>query len=189
MNLQHELGRKTFHLAAAGVPATCFFLEEWPRIGLIAVLLMVSLSVDILRRRWLTFGRLFNAVFGRWLRDHEARQLTGATYFLLGCFLTAVLFRDRTIAIPAMLFLAVGDAAAALVGWRFGRLRIGAKTLEGSLACFLICWLSSLFFVDWQIGLIGAGIATLIELAPLPFNDNLTIPVTGALAMTLAQLL
>jgi dolichol kinase len=129
------------------------------------------------------------------LRKSEYRGITGAGYYLLGSFLAVLLF-SPTIAIAGMLFLIFGDFAAALVGTAIGKIRLFAKkSLEGSLACFVICLGVGLLLFwkvkpDWSIGvrlaLSGAIAATLAELLPLKINDNLTIPLLSGLALLLA---
>ena len=63
---------------------------------------------------------------------------------------------------------------------------IGKKTLEGSLALFLI----ALAFAAWIVkpllaAFVGAVAATCVEL--LPINDNLMVPISAGLAMQLMR--
>lgn len=69
---------------------------------------------------------------------------------------------------------------------------VGKKSLEGTLAMFSICFIvgSILFwsvpFSDYII-FVGATTATLMELFnPTWLDDNLTIPISAALALHLA---
>jgi dolichol kinase len=83
-----------------------------------------------------------------------------------------------------------GDAAATLVGVKWGRIKLGQRSLEGSIAFFLICLIVGLgllrvLMLNLNIVLIGALAAALIELLPLPFDDNLTVPIFSALVMSL----
>ena len=99
----------------------------------------------------------------------------------------------------AMVYLVLGDMAAALVGVSFGgevahvKLgRKGKKSVEGSLAMFCVCFaVGQLTFADLKlseyVAFCGAVIATLTELyEPFHLNDNLTIPVFSALALQLS---
>ena len=87
----------------------------------------------------------------------------------------------------AIIFLVLGDMAAALIGVSFGgevaslKLgREGKKSVEGSLAMFCVCFLVAMvFFWDVQLSeyaaVVAAATATLTELyEPLLLDDNLT---------------
>ncbi len=123
-------------------------------------------------------------------KEREAVGPIGTTYFLVGSFLTFLLF-PQNIAVLALFFTAVGDPAAAEVGERFGRLRLGKKSAEGAFAFFAVSLVVGLILL-WA-GLrtsgaalaVGALVACLVEVAPIPINDNLTVPVASAAAMTL----
>ena len=87
-----------------------------------------------------------------------------------------------------------GDAAAALCGKGFGRVKVGDKTLEGAIGCFLLCFLLTFLFpylpnflskwgeeFTWMhMVLFPLGISLLelfpIKLGRLTFNDNLYVP-------------
>merc|ERR1712151_446439 len=80
------------------------------------------------------------------LRDRELHQLSGGTYFSLGCTLAIHNFAP-VIAMTSIIFLVLGDMSAALIGRSFGRsfcsMGIGPgqkKSVEGSAAMFLICF-------------------------------------------------
>ena len=145
-------------------------------------------------------NRLFVAAFGRMMRPAEERgRVTGATY--LACASAAALFAfSPTVAALALLFHAWGDPAAAIVGSRFGRVRLPhlgpgrpqSKTLEGSLAFFAVALVvsavlrtSGAFDVFWPAA-VGALAAAAVELLRLPVDDNVTVPlVSGGLMAVL----
>lgn len=117
--------------------------------------------------------------------------MTGATYVILGAFLAVLLF-PRKVAISAMLFLSISDAAASLVGIKFGRIHFLGKSLTGSLAFFVSAAIIVYFAQPgpWWVGLIGALTATVVEALPLKLgghklDDNLTIPLSAGAVMTL----
>ena len=87
--------------------------------------------------------------------------------------------------LAALGFIILGDIAAALVGRRYGKIKFGDKTLEGSLTFFGVCILVALLVPDlpFVIGIIGALIATIIEAMTLPVDDNLIVPMISGLAM------
>ena len=90
-------------------------------------------------------------------------------------------------AVLALSFLILGDTAAAIVGKSVGRVRIFGKTLEGSLACFAVCYGLTAIMpgIPFPVGLIGAAVATVFELLPIPLDDNFRIPLSAGFAMEL----
>jgi dolichol kinase len=58
------------------------------------------------------------------------------------------------------------------------------KTLEGSLACFIVCFIIGLFFFKLPVALAGAFAAAVIELFPWALNDNFWMPIISAFALT-----
>ena len=118
---------------------------------------------------------------------------TGTGFFFLGNFLSMLLF-DPTIATCAMLFLVLGDMTAAIVGISFGSVKIGSKSLEGTVAMFCVCFMvGSVFFLtvpnSSYVVFIAALAATLVELlGPEKWwaDDNITIPIAAGVAFTAA---
>jgi dolichol kinase len=109
----------------------------------------------------------------------------------LGALLALLLYPSPAASI-AIYALAFGDGFASLVGKFFGRLRppvLCGKSVEGSLACFTAVLVSA-FQVsrDFRIALAAAFTATLVEALPLEDYDNLALPVTVGMAVSLALL-
>ena len=92
---------------------------------------------------------------------------------------------------PALLFVAVGDPAAALAGARAPGPRWWGKSPIGALAFIaagLTMWtlLAALGFTAWSAAIIaGVIIAAIVELLPIPLDDNLTVPLLSGGAMLL----
>ncbi len=92
--------------------------------------------------------------------------------------------------VSASLFCAaLGDALAALIGKTFGTHKIfgGHKSLEGSIACFLVCALVCLSFgFPLFASLVAAAIGTALEFLPTTayFNDNLWLPLGSAIVLS-----
>ena len=164
---------------------------------------LVILALFIGTMVWLESWRFRNPRVNRWLFEHfkgftkekERDRLSTTTLFLVAAFLTIVLF-DRTVAIPALLFLTVGDPIAEIVGVSYGRLRIlRGKTLEGTAAGAAACFVAgSPLLLVHDLGLslpvlaVGAVAAAVTELLPFPIDDNFTIPFGSAVAMIAARL-
>jgi dolichol kinase len=182
-SLQDELKRKSIHLSLFIVPLG-YYLAPRP-LGMLGLILATSMivSMDILRLRSAFFGRIFLRVFGPLIRSHERTHILGSTYYMAAVF-TCVMVFDRQVALSALLFLVLGDTAAAVVGRKFGRKFYREKSLEGSLACFLCCVFIGLLLLNslWVM-ISGALTATLVEAVPLRINDNLKVPILSGLVM------
>ena len=121
------------------------------------------------------------------LRSQEQKGgPTGATYFLIGSFL-CVLFFDKTLAIVCLCFLTLGDLCAALIGKQWGRIKLfSRKSLEGSVACFVVCAAIALLMrLHPAVAITGALVATVVELLPIGVDDNITMPLISGFAMHL----
>jgi len=97
--------------------------------------------------------------------------------------------RRPDVVCAAILYLALGDASAALVGKAVGRMPLpfaAPKTWEGSIACLGVC-----AAIGWSLGFggvrlwAGATAATVIEAVPMPFSDNFWLPLGSALVLWL----
>ena len=145
--------------------------------------------------RWL-FRR-----FGWLLKPWDERRVTSGTYLVAASLATLALFQPP-VAVLAILYMAVGDPAASIVGIRFARLRLPvpvpwaprgreAKGVEGTLA-FLVSALAvaallrvfGVYGVIWP-AVLGALAASLVELLPAPVDDNVSVPLASAAVMAL----
>jgi len=130
------------------------------------------------------------------LRHHERRRFAGATWMALA-YATAVVLFPKPIAVMAMLFNGFGDAAAALVGKRFGRHRTAwGKSWEGFAAGlavnlavgFTIATLSGT--VPVLAAVAGGTAAAVLEFLDLPVDDNVRVTLGGGgVAWLVAMLL
>jgi dolichol kinase len=203
---REEVNRKILHIFVVILPLSVFYgptisgISPVSIIWITVVLLVLSIAVEILRVRNAIFGKYFCRYLGSMLRDEEKTRFTGATYVLAATFLCAF-FSNISEGLAAcsciaLILFILGDAIAALVGKSFGRIRIGQKTLEGAIACFVLSsqlayWLFPQlpgFLEKWggvvtllQALSLGFSVA-LLELFPIKFgkmmlNDNLYVPV------------
>lgn len=161
------------------------------------VLILISLFIiplDLLRLKTSGLNRATLRIFGPFMRDRERSSVSGMTYLYLGCAVL-LLFRDRHIVTLTLLFLAFGDPVASFFGIRYGKDRIiGHKTLQGTMAAFVVCALIAGFYCYFNnlmterllivaplCGLIGA----VAELVPIgKIDDNFTFPVISALLLS-----
>lgn len=131
----------------------------------------------------------------------EKGHSLGLVFYAISYTVLALFFASKPYIIAAgVLPLAYGDAAASIVGERYGRKRyhfFADKSLEGSVAMFFASFLSlfiGLFFFstlysfsvfDKILPILASTIAaTLLEgVSPLGF-DNLIVPISCALVFT-----
>jgi len=184
------MGRRLFHLSVClTLSILALVISRDTFLWLLFSLASLLLLVDIVRLIWFATNRLFVWVFGPLMRRQETRGLTGSIYVLVGCLLTFILF-DRDIAVAGMIFLGVGDACAGMVGERWGRHKILSKSMEGTAAFFVSSVIVGLIFqyvvldISFMVLVVGALCAAVVELLPLPINDNLAIPLLSAAIMT-----
>jgi dolichol kinase len=193
MDFFNELRRKIFHLLGGMIipVGILFFSDDNFYIAqlIIAFCTVGVLIIDIIRINNPTIKNIFLGLFRDLIREHEYTNLTGSTYLLFSS-LICVYFFDRQIASAALAFLAIGDTMAALVGRSIGKIKIfGEKSVAGTLACFISC-----FLIGWLMpeipmlpAILGALTATLVEVIPIPLDDNIRIPISAAMVMTLLR--
>lgn len=219
---KEEVYRKVLHvITGAAVPGLILYIPRYaplfpwapgwlnpnmysPLLALLAA--AVFTVVELLRFRCGPVQALFYRISGAALRPEEEKKLTGATYIVYSTLLCSIVFVNQ----PFISFMALcafiwGDAAAALVGQSIGRTKIGKKSLEGSLACFVLCLvLFSVVFplvphlLDaWRgrtpllLTLAGSLCITVMELFQIRIsrniriNDNLSVPVLTGIVLQL----
>lgn len=187
--LRHEAQRKAIHVAASCVAAAVVWrLPHLAATTVLSAATLLALGVELARVLSATTNRAFDRLLAPLLRPAEKRRLTGATLLAIGFTLAAALF-PRPAAVAGILFAGLGDAAAAVVGRAAGRHRYPwGKSVEGSIAFLLVA-----LGVALGVGLAPlpalatALVATLVEAAPLPLDDNLLLPVAGAAAVAIAS--
>ncbi len=168
-----------------------------PRIVLLVALSAMAaalISFDLVRLKLQTVNRWFFSHGYFLLRQQEMSTFNTSTYFVLSSLGVIGLF-PKELAVLAVLFLSVGDSAAALVGNALGRTRLrGNKTLEGSAACLVSCLAIGLAFrygtqpqVAPAVIAVGSLAATLSEAFCFKLSDNITLPLSSAAAMWFFQ--
>jgi dolichol kinase len=186
-----ELYRKGIHLSSLLIPAGfLIFNTRAVLTGLMGGLVFFALF-DILR----FFGndsvkRFMGMNFGFLLRPREKKSFSGATTIILAGLLVYS-FYDVKVAAASMVIIVIGDIFAALIGRRFGRIRVFSKTIEGTLA-FIISTAVMVQFIPGlssRIAFIGCLVGAIIELLPLPIDDNITVPMVagGFMQLVLAN--
>ena len=151
--------------------------------------MVLFILVDVLRHKVEWIQSFFNLFFDSMLRSHEQEgKLTGATWVMIGAVISIMIF-SKPVAIIALIFMSLGDTAAGLIGQRFGKHKIWDKSLEGFFGGLLVCVIVALTFptLPLTVSLSGAVAAMVMELVPIPLDDNFKIPLgSGAIMMMLS---
>ncbi|MCK5124962.1 MAG: phosphatidate cytidylyltransferase [candidate division Zixibacteria bacterium] len=188
ISLRAEFARKGIHILALVIPIGYSFLPFYVALISVTLSALISIFVDISRFRQWKLWHLLAVVLTPIIRDHEFKGgFSGASYILTTSAITIALF-PKPIAVAALVFIIIGDTAAALIGRRFGRHKIiGKKSFEGSGACLLSLAIVSFFIpgLPTPIGLAGALVATLAELFTGKIDDNFTVPISSGFVMLL----
>jgi dolichol kinase len=189
--LLREAARKAFHLLSL-VYLGAYKLIGWPAVmKLMIPWVILVFIVETCRLKSPELNRRLTLAFGGLAREDEHDKYSGILHTTLGVFIIWLLYGGRdTLVSAGIYYVALGDAAAALVGKAVGRHRIGAskKSVEGSAACFLVCLAIGLGH-GYAAGpaLAAAVTATVVEFLPTGrwWNDNLWMPVITATALFL----
>ena len=185
-----EFLRKLIHSFNSIIPLSLFFIE---RETLLIILLPTTITFIFLdfSRHYISFiGKTYSFLFDRVTRNIEKQKnnITGATYYLLGCLLTIYFFKDVSIIISSLLIMSISDSLAALIGTSYGCTEIyKGKTLEGSFS-FLLSTIIILSIFSVNLNLYAVVfisiIITFVELFSFDrINDNLTIPLCSAILL------
>ena len=189
-----KASRKFLHAMIGNLPfAIRFFTSNVYPVLVAAPFILVTLCVS----RHSPFPRVAEKLAGLAGITEEGHEL-GLVFYAVSYTVLALVFASKPHVLAAgILPMAYGDAAASVVGERFGRRRhkfLADKSLEGSLAMFLASLLSlsvgmvflyALHFLSVSgtfFAVLGAAtVVTLVEcFSPLGF-DNLTVPISSAL--------
>jgi len=154
-------------------------------------------SMEIGRRVVPGVNTFLMKVFGPVAHPHEAHRINSATWYATALVMLAVLFPVH-MGVAGLAVLGLGDPMAALVGRRFGRTElVNGRSLEGSLAfvafgsvaalAALTLWYPELGLrTHLVLALVTALFGAVAELLTRRIDDNLAIPVVGALGAQIA---
>jgi dolichol kinase len=190
-----EAQRKALHLCFVVLPlALLYEWLPWPRGKVewrwfLITLSLAAIAIDLVRIHDHRAQRFFKRFVGELIREHEHFNLLGSTYLLIAALLAVEIFPQR-VAAAAIGFTVLGDGMAALVGKGWGRTRFFNKSLEGAAGGLTAClawaaWFGCTGLLPWNVVLTGALAASLVELLPIPLDDNLGITLFAGYAMKL----
>ena len=188
-----EARRKAIHFATLVVPLLMLYEPlPWPHgraqwRWLLIGLTLTAIAIDLVRIHERRVRAFFRDFFGQLIREHERWSLLGSTYLLIAALLAIEIF-PWPVAVAALGFTIVVDSLAALVGLAWGRRRFFHKSLEGAAAGLAGGLLWAAFLVatghlSWQVAVAGALAASLIEILPIPLDDNLGVTLFAGYVM------
>lgn len=187
-----ELSRKGVHLSSLLISVVAGFLGAQWALRILIPFFLFALFMDVARVYSPAIAQWVQRVFGFMMRDFEVKPhhivFNGATWVLFSAVLTFSIF-PKSIAIASFSILILGDAFAALIGRRFGRIKIGqtGKSLEGSLAFVVASMTVYPFVADlgfWNV-FIAASAGAFIEVLPIALDDNIRIPMVAGIVLSL----
>ena len=189
-----EISRKAIHIFNIIIPLfhIYIFKNKIDMIIFLSAMVIFCFFIEIFRSQNSFISKFFEKYLFFMMRSFEKQgSLTGSTWVFVGALITIILV-PQPFSLLALFFLAFGDTLAALVGMKFPFIKIGSKSLSGSLACFIMCLIVGLFLnfeISSEIILIGAFTATIAELTSIKINDNISIPVLSGCAMYLGHII
>ncbi|PJZ45217.1 diacylglycerol/polyprenol kinase family protein [Leptospira brenneri] len=187
-------------------------------VSLLAGLLVALFVLELVRLSHSGFENFFYKYFGFLMKESERKRFNGTVPYFFANFLV-VLFFPAEVAILAILFLVIGDPFAAYVGSQYGKHRFyNGKSLEGIIGFLVPAFLFSIFALylitksqpgsflaifDPQGALLWTPIYivffSVISACVTEFfanttakgliDDNLLIPVVGAIVLSVLSLL
>lgn len=191
-----EISRKTLHFILLGsVFIFTLGFETWWLAAVASVLFMVIVLIV------LAVAERFLPGYSRLMTERKAgelKQSTAVIFFVFALLITICwgLLGEKYLVIASVMAWGLGDAAAALIGRRFGKRHLegeyveGKKSLEGSIAMLAISFVAVLVVLSamgpdqWYeyipVALNTAIVCTLVELFTKNGMDTITCPLAAA---------
>lgn len=155
---------------------------------------VTAFGVEFARFRSEKINNVVMTLMGPFMRESERNGFSGFPFYALGTSLSLFLFNEK-IAILSILFLVFSDPISSFFGILLGRDKIlPNKSLQGSLAGFITCYLVGLLYLRFYgqdslaalgFALCGGIVGAISELFSIFIDDNLTIPLISGLGLTL----
>ena len=187
LTYHQEVYRKFIHISSSSIAILLWYFGRDLLLPWILVVAILFPIIDYSRQYNKLLNKLYLNLFGIITRSNEYHGISGASWVFIGAGTTAYLFNEKA-AVIALLIMSFSDSAAAIIGIKYGATRLFNKSLEGSMAFFIITYAIIFFLSPASIilTLIGTISATVIELfSSSRLNDNILIPLGVALILTL----
>ncbi len=194
-----EFYRKILHFILLGsTPVFLYVFSTWQ--GSV----LASVSFAVLVYPILSLGEKLEG-YTNILAERKSGEIKRSLITVFGMFAVVIticwgLLGAKYLALAVILGWGIGDAAAALIGKKFGKHHLkgkfidGKKTLEGTVAMFIVSFITIItvlilnsqlsWYLNMSISIIAAGVCSIVELNTKNGLDTLTCP-----AATLATML
>jgi len=192
---RNEIARKIIHMSSFLIVIFIYFADKMTAClatGIFFLLVFIGNSA-LLYSKFRFLNDIKVKYLSFLLRDNEKYGYVSSNWFLLGCFLSVLLFQ-KYIAMLGITVLIFGDAFAALIGIRFGKHRFkNGKSVEGMLAFIGVSYLflagfavalkPDIFFII--AALVSIPVVAIFEIysKQLKMDDNLLIPILFGILM------
>ena len=176
--LNREILRKLSHASTCIFPMLLYYYGKESCLPYFFLCGILFISFDIGRQRNQTLNSIYNYFFSILTRDCEYKRITSASYMCLSIMLVTFIF-DARIAIVSLSIMSLSDPCATLFGRYFGHFRIYTKSLEGSIAFFLITSCILIFFsFSYSKVILVSLFCSMVELFSnqIHIDDNFLIP-------------
>ncbi|MBI2083478.1 MAG: hypothetical protein HYT76_07900 [Deltaproteobacteria bacterium] len=190
--------RKLTHISMGLSFLYLFVYSGWSETiiwGVTGPFILWAFALETIRHLNPKVNRWVLRFFGSIMREGENEKITAATFYILSMAIVYFIFPIE-VATLTLLFIAVGDPLAGIVGTLYGKHRISPHvSWEGSLICFLVCLgLAALsagrLFPDpiggWSLiafSILSGLVGTLAEASFKRLDDNLVMPLLSAPAL------
>ncbi|MDR1511676.1 MAG: hypothetical protein LBS15_02770 [Endomicrobium sp.] len=176
-----EIKRKMVHLLSLIYVLSYWYVSKVVVVCELFIAIIVVVFFEYLRFKNHRFNNFFKNNFKGFYRPEEANRISGLIGTLVGALLTILMFHNKYMVFTSFLYFAFGDSSAALIGRALGKNKTFAgKSLKGSLACFIVCFIIGIFIFNWKFALIGAVVSTIVEAIPWKMNDNFWMQIINA---------
>ncbi|MBF0491583.1 MAG: hypothetical protein HQM15_02235 [Deltaproteobacteria bacterium] len=196
-----QWARKMWHvLAGFGIIAIYLFSRGTfnQKMAVFGGFTLYSLFCDSMRFVFPRFNQRVLHDLKSMMRKKEATRLNSQTFYSVASFIVCCLF-PMPIAVLSILYLAVGDTMASVVGVYFGRTPfVKNLSVEGSLAFFTSCFMLTFLYpiLDpafhgsvWILALCGGLAAASSEFFADKVDDNFVIPLFSSLFLFISAML
>jgi len=187
---KQELVRKTFHLSGITVPIAYLFFGRYAAILYTSAALLAFLLLEFIRiRAHSLFPLVKTADIVQ--RPKEKTAIAAYVYFCMAA-VVSIYFLSMNAVVVGLSAALIGDAAAAVVGVKFGKHKVTSnKSIEGSVAGLITVIMIAYVLNCNPVVIIALGLVFLFfDLIELGIDDNFTTPlVMAVVAQTLGAIL
>jgi dolichol kinase len=178
--------REVIHIGGFLIPLVCIYLLNcFLIVSLISFIVFLYIISETMRM----MGKKIPLITPLTIKASEEQEAQGFVispiFYALSIIFSLILF-PKPVNYVSIAVLTLGDGFASILGQHLGRTRIRfnkIKNIEGVLGGFIFAFLGSLLFVNPTRALFASALGMIVEILPLPINDNLTVPLVTGLSL------